>query len=165
MIKVDKDNNEVKLEGVEFKVYDEDGNYIETLITDKNGEAVSSKLRIDKPYTVQETKTLEKYASSYYPLSKADVDIKAGDIEKSLIYQSNTYWLSTRCVTANFYGNSVDFCLRCVGNGYMDACGLFTSTPKESRYTQRIRPVVVLSDLIEISYDSEANQLTLKYMN
>ena len=61
VIKVDKDNNEVKLEGVEFKVYDEDENYIETLITDKNGEAVSSKLRIDKQYTVQETKTLEKY--------------------------------------------------------------------------------------------------------
>lgn len=61
VIKVDKDNNEVKLEGVEFKVYDEDGNFIETLITDKNGEAVSGKLRIDKQYTVQETKTLEKY--------------------------------------------------------------------------------------------------------
>ncbi|MDD2620308.1 MAG: SpaA isopeptide-forming pilin-related protein [Syntrophomonadaceae bacterium] len=61
IIKVDKDNNEVKLQGVEFKVIDEDGKQVDTLITDENGEAVSKKIRIDKEYTLQESKTLSNY--------------------------------------------------------------------------------------------------------
>ena len=61
VIKVDKDNNEVKLAGVEFKIYDENNNLVDTLVTDKNGEAVSKELRIDKEYTIKETKTLSNY--------------------------------------------------------------------------------------------------------
>ncbi len=61
IIKVDKDNNEVLLEGVKFNVLDEDGEIVDTLITDKNGEATSKRLRIDKEYTVQEVETLENY--------------------------------------------------------------------------------------------------------
>ena len=61
IIKVDLYNNEVKLKGVEFNLLDENGNIIEKLITDENGEAVSKRYRIDKNYTLQETKTLEKY--------------------------------------------------------------------------------------------------------
>ena len=67
VIKVDKDNNEVKLKGVEFKVYDEDNNLVDTLITDENGEATSKRLRIDKKYTVQESKTLENYVLNDTP--------------------------------------------------------------------------------------------------
>ena len=67
VIKVDKDNNEVKLKGVEFKVYDEDKNLVDTLITDENGEATSKRLRIDKKYTVQESKTLENYVLNEIP--------------------------------------------------------------------------------------------------
>ena len=67
VIKVDQDNNEVKLKGVEFKVYDEDNNLVDTLITDENGEATSKRLRIDKKYTVQETKTLEIYVLNETP--------------------------------------------------------------------------------------------------
>ena len=61
VIKVDKDNKEVKLAGVEFKIYDNDNNLVDTLVTDKNGEAVSKKLRIDREYTIKETKTLSNY--------------------------------------------------------------------------------------------------------
>ena len=61
VIKVDLYNNEVKLKGVEFELLDESGNVVDTLITDQNGEAVSKLLRIDKKYTLKETKTLEKY--------------------------------------------------------------------------------------------------------
>ena len=61
------DNNEVKLKGVEFNVYDEDNNLVDTLITDENGEAVSKRLRIDKKYTVQETKTLSNYVLNEKP--------------------------------------------------------------------------------------------------
>ena len=67
VIKVDQDNNEVKLKGVEFKVYDEDNNLVDTLITDENGEATSKRLRIDKKYTVQESKTLENYVLNETP--------------------------------------------------------------------------------------------------
>ena len=41
VIKVDKDNNEIKLKGVEFEVLDENDNILETLVTDKNGEALT----------------------------------------------------------------------------------------------------------------------------
>ena len=61
VIKIDLDNNEVKLAGVEFKIYDEDNNLVDTLVTDKNGEAISKELRIDKEYTIKESKTLSNY--------------------------------------------------------------------------------------------------------
>ena len=67
VIKIDEDNNEVRLEGVEFKVYDESGNVVDTLVTDENGEAVSERLPIDQEYTVQETKTLENYVLTEEP--------------------------------------------------------------------------------------------------
>ncbi len=67
VIKVDQDNNEVKLKGVEFKVYDEDNNLVDTLITGENGEATSKRLRIDKKYIVKETKTLEIYVLNETP--------------------------------------------------------------------------------------------------
>ena len=67
VIKIDEDNNEVRLEGVEFKIYDESGNEVGTLVTDKNGEAVSERLPIDQTYTVQETKTLENYVLTEEP--------------------------------------------------------------------------------------------------
>ena len=64
VIKVDKDNNEVKLEGVKFEVYDEDNNLIETLITDENGEAITSRLPISHEYTVKEVETNKTYVLS-----------------------------------------------------------------------------------------------------
>ena len=67
VIKVDLDNNEVKLQGVKFNVYDEDKNLVDTLVTDENGEAVSKRLRIDKDYIVQETETLENYVLNEKP--------------------------------------------------------------------------------------------------
>lgn len=65
--KVDLDDNEIKLQGVEFKVYDEDKKLVDTLITDENGEAVSKRLRIDKNYTVVESKTLSNYVLNETP--------------------------------------------------------------------------------------------------
>ncbi len=62
VIKVDKDNNEVKLEGVKFEVYDEENNLVQTLITDENGEAITDRLRIDKKYIIKETETNKDYA-------------------------------------------------------------------------------------------------------
>ena len=67
VIKIDEDNNEVRLEGVEFTIYDESGNEVGTLITDENGEAISERLPIDQEYTVQEKKTLENYVLTEEP--------------------------------------------------------------------------------------------------
>lgn len=67
VIKVDLDDNEVKIPNVEFNVYDEAGNIVDTLITDENGEAMSIRLPIDQEYKVQETKTGEWYVLNEEP--------------------------------------------------------------------------------------------------
>lgn len=66
IIKVDNENNEVKLEGVEFEVLDTNGNVLEKLITDENGEALTSKypIRDFENIKIRETKTLEEYVLS-----------------------------------------------------------------------------------------------------
>ena len=46
VIKVDKENNEVKLEGVKFGVYDKDDNLLETIVTNKDGEAVTQRYAV-----------------------------------------------------------------------------------------------------------------------
>ncbi len=66
IIKVDMEDNEIKLEGVEFDVLDENDNVLETLITDENGEALTSRYPIrdfDK-LKIRETKTLDTYVLS-----------------------------------------------------------------------------------------------------
>lgn len=61
VVKIDKDNNDIKLEGVKFEVYDEDDKLVQTLTTDKNGEATTDKLRISKSYYIKEVETKENY--------------------------------------------------------------------------------------------------------
>ena len=61
VIKTDSETGE-SLSGVEFNILDADtGEFIENLITDENGEAESSDLRVDRNYILQEVKTLEEY--------------------------------------------------------------------------------------------------------
>lgn len=67
VIKVDLDNKEVKIPGVEFKVYDESNKVVDTLITDSKGEATSIRLPIDQQYKVQETKTGKWYVLNDKP--------------------------------------------------------------------------------------------------
>lgn len=61
VVKIDKDNKELKLQGVEFEILDKNGKVVQTLITDSNGEAISNKLAIDMAYFVKETKTSKLY--------------------------------------------------------------------------------------------------------
>lgn len=63
VIKVDKDNHEIKLENVVFEVLDKNGNVLETIKTNKNGEAITSRYPIrdfEKLY-LRETITNDKY--------------------------------------------------------------------------------------------------------
>lgn len=58
--KVDKENTEITLEGVEFQILDSKNKIIETIITDKSGYAITSKLPIGE-YKIKEVKTNEEY--------------------------------------------------------------------------------------------------------
>ena len=62
VIKVDKENNKIKLKNVEFDILDEKGNVVQHLVTDNKGEATSKKLPVNQKYTIKETKTQEQYA-------------------------------------------------------------------------------------------------------
>ena len=61
VIKVDKDNNQIKLKGVKFEIYDNNNNLIQTLVTDENGEAITDRLPTDKEYIIKEIETNENY--------------------------------------------------------------------------------------------------------
>ena len=61
VIKLDKDNKEIKLKNVEFEVLDEAGNIVDTIVTNEKGEAVTKMLPIGQKYTIRETKTAEGY--------------------------------------------------------------------------------------------------------
>lgn len=54
--KVDYEDNEIKLEGVEFQVINSNGEIVETIVTNSDGYAITSRIPIGK-YTLKETKT------------------------------------------------------------------------------------------------------------
>ena len=73
VIKVDSENNEIKLQGVEFEVLDKDGNVLETITTNEQGEAYTSRYAIrdyEKLY-LHETKTNE-----FYKLNDKQVEVE-----------------------------------------------------------------------------------------
>ena len=81
--KVDKENNEIKLQGVKFKVLDGDNNEIESLETDENGEAITSDLPIGT-YFIQEVATNDKYI-----LKDEKIEVKVNEDEISSIIVEN----------------------------------------------------------------------------
>lgn len=63
--KIDKDNNEILLEGVVFDVIDEQGNIVDTLTTNEKGKAISKLLPcIDIKYILREKSTKTEYVLS-----------------------------------------------------------------------------------------------------
>lgn len=54
--KVDSENNEIKLEGVEFEVINSNNEVVETIVTDKGGYAITSRIPIGE-YKLKEVKT------------------------------------------------------------------------------------------------------------
>ena len=62
VVKQDLENSNVRLQGVEFELYDEDMNLLETLVTDEKGEAISQKYpSVNKKYYLKEIKTIDGY--------------------------------------------------------------------------------------------------------
>ena len=78
IVKIDKENNEIRIPNVEFEILDEEENYIETLITDDEGIAESSDLPIGN-YKIKETKTDDKYILED---SILEVEVKEGKMEE-----------------------------------------------------------------------------------
>lgn len=82
--KVDSNDNSIKLEGVEFNIFDKQGNFIEKLVTDSSGIAVSSDLRCDTDYVLVETKTIEGYV-----LNNKSIEFKVNNEETKEIKIEN----------------------------------------------------------------------------
>ncbi len=63
IIKVDQENHEIKLKDIEFEILDKEGNVLEKIKTDENGEAITSRYAVrDYPYLyVKEIKTNDNY--------------------------------------------------------------------------------------------------------
>lgn len=83
VIKVDKDNNEIKLEGVEFVVLDENKNIVDNLITDQNGEAISKDLPIYKEkYYLKEVKSKDEYILDE---TEIEIDLDSNVVDTKVI--------------------------------------------------------------------------------
>lgn len=80
--KVDKDNNDIKLKGVVFGIYNSNDELIEEITTDVNGEAISSNLPVNKPYYVKEIKTLDNYVldNKTFTIFLTETDKETGEI-------------------------------------------------------------------------------------
>ena len=83
VIKTDKDDNTIKLSGVEFNVYDSNNNLVETLKTNKDGYAKTKKLIVGE-YYVQEIKTNNEYV-----LNKEKIKVNLEDKEVKTLYVTN----------------------------------------------------------------------------
>lgn len=71
IIKVDKDNNEILLEGVKFEIYDKNGKLVKEVVTDEKGEVNINDLPIGD-YTIKEKETKE----GYKPTEEKEIEIK-----------------------------------------------------------------------------------------
>lgn len=63
IVKVDKDNQEIKLENVKFQLFDENGKLVKEGVTNKNGELIFENILIGK-YKILEVKTNQEYILS-----------------------------------------------------------------------------------------------------
>lgn len=80
VIKVDKENNEVKIPGVTFEILDEEGNVLEKITTDENGEAITKKysIRDYEKLILREIETDERYVLNDKPQT---VELEANQIK------------------------------------------------------------------------------------
>ena len=143
----------LEYEGHQGTYYDTDYNEIKTdkaltigEIETKLGTTLSERLTPDGS-------DIANFKSDYVYLPKTSTDIKAGDTEKSLVYQSTAYWLSSPCVYAGFDVSYAGFNVRYVYSADVHACGMFDSNGNSGYISYAVRPVVSLSSDIQMAYD------------
>lgn len=84
IIKVDADNNEIKIEGVKFNIFDENGNLITTVITNDKGEADICNLPINHKYIIKEVESAKDYI-----LSEEVITVELNENEvKNIIFEN-----------------------------------------------------------------------------
>lgn len=84
IIKVDSNNNEIRIPGVKFEITNSSGELVSTLVTDENGECKIEKIPINDSYTIRETET-----NSSYELSDETIEIKLNENEiKTLTFKN-----------------------------------------------------------------------------
>ena len=84
IIKVDADNNEIKIEGVKFNIFDENGNLITTVITNDKGEADICNLPINHKYIIKEVESAKDYI-----LSEDVITVELNENEvKNIIFEN-----------------------------------------------------------------------------
>lgn len=76
--KIDAEKEEIKLENVEFQIWNDKDELVETILTNQEGYAITKELPIGE-YVIKETKTKENYVLSE-EITK--VEVKYGEIEK-----------------------------------------------------------------------------------
>lgn len=64
MIKVNANDNTIRIPGAKFEIYNENNELIATIITDENGEATVENLPINVKYTIKEVETAKDYILS-----------------------------------------------------------------------------------------------------
>lgn len=86
VVKVDKENEKIKLEGVTFEILDEKGNLLEKITTDENGEAITKEysVREYENLIIREIETKEKYILNEEPKM---VKLEANQI-KTIVIQN-----------------------------------------------------------------------------
>lgn len=64
IIKVNANDNTIRIPGAKFEIYNENNELIATIITDENGEATVENLPINVKYTIKEVETAKDYILS-----------------------------------------------------------------------------------------------------
>ena len=143
----------LEYEGHEGRYYDADSNEIKTDKALTIGE-IETKLGITlyKGVTPDES-DIANFKSDNVYLPKTSTDIKAGDTEKSLVYQSTAYWLASPCVTADFEADCAIFNVRFVDSTCVNAYELLSSSDFSYCDEYAVRPVVSLSSNVQVAYD------------
>ena len=84
IIKVDSDNNKIRIKGAKFEIYNDNNELVETVVTDEYGKANTGRLPIKNKYIIKEVETAEEYI-----LSSEEVTIELQENEiKTLTFKN-----------------------------------------------------------------------------
>ena len=112
--------------------------------------------------TPESGKEIGEYVADYYYINKTADASEYNTEMQNLIYPGSTttnptltgtYWLSSPCVYANFYGSFAFFRVRCVYSTSVDAFNMFNSYGNSDYNSSAVRPVVSLSSNVQVAYD------------
>lgn len=105
---------------------------------------------VQTPDGVNTWETIKKYRLNFYSLYKSNSNITSNKTKKNLIYQSQTYFLSSVCIIAFFNKSYADFDIYIVNSDAVKEGFLFNSDGGALSKTQLMRPVVSLKSDVKL---------------